>query len=98
MPRLTVSVSDEIADKIRAHAKVEGLSISAYLRKLMVERLDRKWPDGFKESHLGKWQGPPIEIEPLPAQERDFGDDWPEGYWEEIEAGSKGERFVVPGR
>jgi len=60
MPRLHLSVSDEIADTLKARAKTAGKSLSSYLADLVVQEVAGEWPDGFFENVVGGWKGEPL--------------------------------------
>lgn len=77
MPQLHLYVTEDIAERVKRRASREGKSVSQVLAEVVEKAFTREWPADFEEKYLGKWQGPPIEIERLPVQERDFGLDEP---------------------
>ncbi len=73
MPQLHMYVPEEIAQRVKRRAAQNDKSVSQILAEVVEKEFSREWPVDFAEKYLGKWQGPPIEIERLPLQERDFG-------------------------
>lgn len=73
MPQMHLYVREELADRVKRRANEEGKSVSQVLADVVEREFKREWPSDFRERFLGKWEGPPIEIEALPQQERDFG-------------------------
>ena len=61
MPKLSFSVSEQTAGRIRQEAKAADLSVSQYLAKVVENALRREWPAGFFENVVGCWQGEPLE-------------------------------------
>jgi len=47
MPTRSVYLSDDLYEKVRSFAKREGVSLSAYISKVLKEGLDNRWPEGY---------------------------------------------------
>ena len=61
MRRLTLEVSDDVAETAKARAKAAGKSLSAYVADLIVNDIARNWPEDFFEEVVGGWRGDPLE-------------------------------------
>lgn len=68
MSQLNFYVPDDVEAKIRAAAKKQGKSISAFLADLVKSYFpEKKWDAGFFTDVAGAWSGEFPEIErPLP--------------------------------
>lgn len=74
MSQLNFYVPDEVEDQIRAAAKKEGKSISAFLAELVKEKFfSQQWSEDFFTSVFGQWEGEFPEIQrPASQQREDF--------------------------
>jgi len=64
MPKLHLSVSDEIATQVTARAKARGLSVSQLLTEIVCREMDGGWPDRFFEEVVGGWKGDALHRPP----------------------------------
>jgi hypothetical protein len=72
MSQLNFYVPDDVEAQIRAAAKSEGKTISAFLAELVKANFPSpRWADDFFSSVLGKWEGEFPEIERVPPQRRE---------------------------
>lgn len=73
MSQLNIYVPNEMEKAIRAEAKKESKSLSAYLMDVVRGHLQHdKWQDGFFRKVVGGWQGDFPEINRKAAEERDL--------------------------
>ena len=64
MPQLHLYVSDELATKVKQHAKASGQTVSKYLAGVVLKDLGEGWPADFFETVVGGWKGKPLERHP----------------------------------
>jgi hypothetical protein len=70
VPRLRLSVPEDVADRIRERAVARGQSVSAYLADVVKRELGHAWPAAFFEQVAGGWQGPRLRRAPQGKPER----------------------------
>lgn len=61
MPQLHLYVPEETAERLRAHAKAHGMSLSKYLSEIVRRDARVAWPEGYFEGVIGGWVGVPLE-------------------------------------
>ena len=67
MPYLHFDVADEVAARVRARAKVEGISTSRFLARLVTEATEEQWPHGYVDAISGScpdFQSPERLVDP----------------------------------
>ncbi|TCJ20704.1 ribbon-helix-helix protein, CopG family [Rubrobacter taiwanensis] len=58
MPQLHLYVPEETAEALRRRARERGSSLSAYLAEIVGREVGgERWPEGFFEEVLGRWEG-----------------------------------------
>jgi hypothetical protein len=75
MAQLHLYVPDDVAERLRAQAEHQGLSLSKYLAELVTKAVDKGWPAGYFERLAGAWADERFdEPEELPYDRRDWSD------------------------
>lgn len=72
MGQLHLYVPSEVEERVRQRAIAQDKSVSQVLADVIKREFENTWPEDFLEKYTGFWQGPPVEIEDLPLEERDF--------------------------
>lgn len=65
MPQLHLYVSDQVAERIRTRADLDGLSTSRYLAKLATKATEDQWPPGYFDAVCGSCPDFPYPERPL---------------------------------
>lgn len=60
MSQLHLYVSQSLADEVRNRAEREGLTVSAFLARLVEKEMGGGWPEGYFERVVGAWRGEPL--------------------------------------
>jgi len=64
MPQLHLYVPEALAEELRSRAQARGMSLSAYLARIVRGSLGRGWPPGFFDEVVGGWRGEALERGP----------------------------------
>ena len=80
MAQLHLYLPDELAEEVKARAKAQGLTVSAYLASIVRGRMTDQWPKDFFSRVVGGWVGEPLERPEQPAFERRENIDVPSGH------------------
>jgi len=60
MSQLHLYLPEELEREVRRRAAKRGLSVSAFLSKLVRSQVADEWPDGYFETVVGGWKGEPL--------------------------------------
>jgi hypothetical protein len=70
VPQISIYVSDEVADRLRAEARRAGISLSKYVTKKLSADADGG-PANYFDRVIGSWKGELERPEQLPDQQRE---------------------------
>lgn len=69
MAQLHLYLPDELAEEVKARAKSQGLTVSAYLAAIVRGQMTDQWPGDFFARVVGGWVGEALERPQQPPLE-----------------------------
>jgi len=73
VPQLHLYVPDDVAQLLRERAQREGVSLSCFLAGLAKREVENRWPDGYFDAVIGRWEG---ELERPPQLDLPQRESW----------------------